>query len=666
MIAQPKDTRPSPLPVLRKGLPPELAGIAGYVAWRYQYRDGRWTKPAIDAAGRLIDVTDPATWRPLPAVLAQLDTGGCDGIGIATGALRAAGIVALDLDHCMGDNGEPLPWAEEIVETFPTYWELSPSAEGLRAFCAADLPDLPTNVKKNGIELHAGRGYVTLTGHRLAGTPATVEACQAATEALLRRLRPPEGSTALPPPTDGPTALLDDDDVIEKALRARNGATIRALWEGDDLDHASASEADAALAAALAFYVRGNVGQLLRLMDRSERGQRPKWRDRPDYRRRTCERAIQTCTRHYEPPPPRPRLLIGGKAADGQSQGGDAGQAEEPARIAGGTEDPGDGMPQTLSAAHALIRQLTAEVEAERQRADRLAAQLRDTRAERDTLRQVSSRQMAVLRNKDLGPSERAVLIGVSNIMANRETAGGDLDPRGHKIPHAAIAEAAGIGESTSCNTIKKLKACGLMEQETVYEPEAVNPETGEITPPRERQYLRPAAGSAAAMLEAAAAIKIEGKKARGGKRQRRCPDHPNAAVIRETTWRCDECDMLLDRETAMVAPTGEIEVEEETVVVADPPRLTRNGVEVAPGCKFDNPGDAESPPVADPVLSTRNRATREAGQETRPPAAPGFKFETAVSDDDPPRFSDEWWAARQAEQVKAWAEAGYPPQASA
>jgi hypothetical protein len=96
-----------------------------------------------------------------------------------------------DLDACRDPGtGAIADWAAEVVDILATYCELSPSGGGLHllfAYRAGDLPALRGAMgsewkqtwkrpagpaeKDPAIELHLGRGFLTVTGHHVAGTP---------------------------------------------------------------------------------------------------------------------------------------------------------------------------------------------------------------------------------------------------------------------------------------------------------------------------------------------------------------------------------------------------------------------------------------------------------------------------------------------------------------
>jgi hypothetical protein len=109
--------------------------------------------------------------------------------------------------------------------------------------------------------------------------------------------------------TNGHYGELTDEEVIELARRARNGAKFEALWEGDMSGYASHSEADQAYISLLALYTQDEE-QLDRLYRQSALCQQ-KWVERPDYRRRTITYALSKLRETYTPDDGA-RMVVGG------------------------------------------------------------------------------------------------------------------------------------------------------------------------------------------------------------------------------------------------------------------------------------------------------------------------------------------------------------------
>jgi hypothetical protein len=109
--------------------------------------------------------------------------------------------------------------------------------------------------------------------------------------------------------TNGHRSELTDEEVVQLARGARNGAKFEALNSGDISGYVSHSEADQAYVSLLAFYTQDEE-QLDRLYRRSGLC-RKKWLDRPDYRHRTISHALSNLRETYTPDDGA-RMVVGG------------------------------------------------------------------------------------------------------------------------------------------------------------------------------------------------------------------------------------------------------------------------------------------------------------------------------------------------------------------
>jgi putative DNA primase/helicase len=92
------------------------------------------------------------------------------GWGVGFVLTPEAGFVAIDLDHVRNaTTGKIEPWAEEIVQTFDTYTEISPSGTGLHLWLRGTLP--PGGRRKERLEVYGEKRYMTVTGEHLSTTP---------------------------------------------------------------------------------------------------------------------------------------------------------------------------------------------------------------------------------------------------------------------------------------------------------------------------------------------------------------------------------------------------------------------------------------------------------------------------------------------------------------
>lgn len=102
--------------------------------------------------------------------------------------------------------------------------------------------------------------------------------------------------------TSGPPPDLPDDEVVELLRRAKNAAKFSNLYDDGNTSpyDGDESRADLALMSMFGFYSQDSA-QLERLFDSSVLGQRPKWKNRPDYRRRTVDKALRELRDTYTP-----------------------------------------------------------------------------------------------------------------------------------------------------------------------------------------------------------------------------------------------------------------------------------------------------------------------------------------------------------------------------
>lgn len=148
--------KPTALEVIAENIPYELKQIPQWVCWKYEYRNGKWTKPPYQPTKRKASIKDKDTWCPFDRVLTAYEKGDFDGIGIVL--TEDMGIVGIDLDH------QSIKDAFIFLEgMYNTYAEVSPSGNGIRIFAKGTLPEDGTNTK--GFEIYKSKRYLTITGH---------------------------------------------------------------------------------------------------------------------------------------------------------------------------------------------------------------------------------------------------------------------------------------------------------------------------------------------------------------------------------------------------------------------------------------------------------------------------------------------------------------------
>lgn len=205
-------------------------------------------------------VTNPAHRATFEEALAVYEAGRCDTLGFVLGD----GWAGVDFDSVRDrDTGRIDEWAQAEIMTFASYTEASQSGEGVHVLVHGTLP-CETGCKGALIELYDHDRYFAVTGHRLPGTPETVEERTAQLEACCVRYFPTKFPERQPHARHTfPPIALADELLIEKAKHARNGAKFAALFAGNwQAYHESQSEATLALLRMAAFYTHCDAARM--------------------------------------------------------------------------------------------------------------------------------------------------------------------------------------------------------------------------------------------------------------------------------------------------------------------------------------------------------------------------------------------------------------------
>jgi putative DNA primase/helicase len=319
--------RPRPLAVSADTIPAELKALAQWVTWRYDWREGKWSKVLLNPQTGFSAKTDtPATWGTFEQALAHYRKFTPEVAGVGFVFTAGDDFAGVDLDDAIDPaTGKLKPWAAAIVADLDSYTETSPSGTGVKVFVKAKKPgSLCAKKYEDGkVEIYDHGRYFCLTGIHWAGTPGAVEARQEPLERLYNRvfkrkdMDGPQGDDEKHQHGDDAQRRdehqqrgehhpaddhLTDADILDLASRAGNSAKFKALMNGDTSMHGGDdSAADLSLMCILAFYTK-DAAQLERLFGLSKLADRPKWRKRADYRNRTIARALEQVTESYQPP----------------------------------------------------------------------------------------------------------------------------------------------------------------------------------------------------------------------------------------------------------------------------------------------------------------------------------------------------------------------------
>ena len=234
------------------------------------------------------------------------------GLGIGIAFTAESTIFGIDLDGCRCPaTGMLESWASEIVQyTHWMYWEVSPSATGIKGIAFGRYQTQFSKIavgppihggKNQQIEFMTSSRFFALTGQLLDSYERQPMVEFKELEQLYNWLQAKHGGGNARLDSNDEVQVVDeapklnDDELLQKASTANNGAKFLAAWNGNwrELDHANCdySKIDAVLVSMLAFY-SSNREQIERIWLQSPIGQREKTVSRPDYRNQTIEFAL--------------------------------------------------------------------------------------------------------------------------------------------------------------------------------------------------------------------------------------------------------------------------------------------------------------------------------------------------------------------------------------
>jgi primase-polymerase (primpol)-like protein len=527
-------------------IPQELRDTPQWLAYRTEPRpDGRLNKIPIDAkTGKAGSSTEPETWSTYELAAKRSP------VGAGFVLTRDDCYFAIDLDDCVDPkSGEVSPRAQAIVDRFPMYWEVSYSGTGLRGIGRGVIPG--DRCRTGKIEVYDHDRYVVMTGRTLPGH-ATIRNCQAELTSWYREVFPPQAETP-PPAGSAASPTADDAALLERIRGSKQGPAFIALFDRGELtahgdDH---SGADLALMNQLRYWTGADSARMERLFTTSALGQRQKWQ-RADYRRRTIERALpgETWTPPQTQPPP-------GRRADPPPTG-----ARQDTTVAAGmcAADLAVALARITDLEATIVHQAstieTREGVIVRERELRIAAEARANRLgfERSSL-------MQVLRNPDLAAGPKlthfATILDLGARIANGEA----QTPAGFRLPAKRIADNTGQKVAAVRRHWNEAATCKLLTKTNVRETterEGVDPETGEILTVaglRDVTHIHVPEDNITLLITPIASHRKAEPETRGGKREPRCKNHPDAPTITTSITVCSECDVEIDRKITVHQP---------------------------------------------------------------------------------------------------------------
>jgi hypothetical protein len=303
-------------------VPSELADHRRFIIWRWEWdaEKAKWDKPPCDpATGVISDAHNSANWVSAVEAIAAAHRFGADGIGFSLGKNASTPFAVVDIDDCIGNDGNLSPLARWIVDELRSYTEITPAGRGLRVWVQAALPPR----KGSGawlkfdtirVEFYECRRYLTVTGQRLVGCDHGIEnrpyELAKVHAGILRQhnkaTAQANGKQRKSPQAAGrqharQRAQDADAELLANIRASKQGPLFAELFDVGDIRRYGGddSAADLALINILAFWTGRDPKVMESLFSESSLGRREKWRERADYRERTIGKAIADCHEIY-------------------------------------------------------------------------------------------------------------------------------------------------------------------------------------------------------------------------------------------------------------------------------------------------------------------------------------------------------------------------------
>ncbi|MEL7664128.1 MAG: DUF927 domain-containing protein [Methanosarcina mazei] len=233
-----------------EGIPQLLKDLNQWLVWKPVAEKGKKNKkvpfstqvnPATGIEEfRAAAWNNPDTWMSFNDALAALKKHkDCKGLQFVlpneevAKTLECPHIVGVDFDNVTEESIENLDHSklnpdvatfnpEKLAEikALGTYAELSPSGHGLRALCLGAFP-IGEEVHKNNVEVYQSGKILTITGHKIADVPATVEPAQEAITTLRAKYFTKIAQDVQKELKITPIELTDDE-IIAKITNSKN------------------------------------------------------------------------------------------------------------------------------------------------------------------------------------------------------------------------------------------------------------------------------------------------------------------------------------------------------------------------------------------------------------------------------------------------------------
>lgn len=140
-------------------IPQALHDLNQWVVWKKD------KKPRNARTGTLASVANPSTWSTFQEACDAVQKKKASGVGFVF--TNDDPYVGIDLDHVIDDDGQITPYAQDIIDRFDSYTEISQSGHGIHIIIWGKKPK--GDCKTKGIEVYDQGRYFALTSNIYQG-----------------------------------------------------------------------------------------------------------------------------------------------------------------------------------------------------------------------------------------------------------------------------------------------------------------------------------------------------------------------------------------------------------------------------------------------------------------------------------------------------------------
>lgn len=283
-------------------IPDEMKQIPNWICWKAvpdERSHSGIRKIPIDAkTGKAASSTGKDTWADFQTALEASSK--YSGIAFVFTDSPYFGVDLDDMPEDIEDfkSGGSSNRIAEFVHTLKSYAEYSQSGNGIHIICRGSLP--PGRRKSAKYEMYETGRYFIMTGN-FCGGYADIADCTQTVKPLHEKYL--GGGREPKPRIPTATVTLSLNEIIEKALNAKNGDKFARLYSGDISEYGSQSEADMALCNLLAFWTCCDAEKIDAIF-RTSGLMREKWDRRQSgttYGAITIAKAVAECGSTYSP-----------------------------------------------------------------------------------------------------------------------------------------------------------------------------------------------------------------------------------------------------------------------------------------------------------------------------------------------------------------------------